>query len=269
MNKIIEIKNLRYSYGTNAVFNGLNLDIYKGEWVSIVGPNGSGKTTLIKLILGILKGKNYIHIDDLELNIKTLMETRRKIGVVFQNPDNQFIGDTVKEDIAFSLENIGLDKDEINHRIDEIASFLRIEDILDKEPHLLSGGEKQKVALASALVINPKILILDEAFSMIDPYYKKDILNILKKIHRLKSLTIIMITHDLEDTLFSNRLIIMDKGNIVIDGKPLDVFKEEKIIEDLELDLPFIVDLSLKLKFYNLVDKIYLSTNELVNHLWK
>ncbi|MFA5602645.1 MAG: energy-coupling factor transporter ATPase [Bacilli bacterium] len=269
MKKIIEIKDLRYNYGTNVVFNGLNLDINKGEWVSIVGPNGSGKTTLIKLILGILKGQNHIHIDNLKLNKKTLMEIRKKIGIVFQNPDNQFVGDTVKTDIAFSLENIGLDKKEINKRVDEIASFLKIENILDKEPHLLSGGEKQKVALASALVINPKILILDEAFSMIDPYYKKDILNILKKIHRSKALTIITITHDLEDTLLSNRLIILDKGNIVIDGKPIDVFQQEKIIEQLELDLPFMVDLSLKLKFYNLVDKIYFSTNEMVNHLWK
>lgn len=270
MRNIIEIKKLKYSYHNNKIFDGLNLKIKEGEWITITGPNGSGKSTLVRLILGILKGQNYIKVDDLELSSETLMDIRKKIGIVFQNPDNQFIGETVKDDIAFSLENLGVEPSLIKARVETISEFLNIEDILDKEPHLLSGGEKQKVALASALIINPKILILDESLSMIDPYYKKEILKILHKLHKDNHLTIITITHDLEDTLLCDRLIIMDKGKIILDGKPIDIFEaEEEVIDQLGLDIPFMVDLSLKLKLYNLVDKIMINMNEMVDYLWK
>lgn len=269
MSKIIEIKKLKFNYENNSVFDGLDLIVDKGSWVAIAGPNGCGKSTLVKLIVGILKRENHIYIDGLQLNNKTLMEIRRRIGVVFQNPDNQFVAETAKDDIAFPLENLEYPPEEIHYRVEKIAKLLKIEDILEKEPHRLSGGQKQKVALASALVINPKILILDEALSMIDPNDRKDILEVLTKLHAEQELTIITISHNLEESLFADKLILINKGKVIVEGIPTEVLKQDKIINKLGLELPFMVDLSIKLQFYGLLNRIILDMDEMVVELWK
>ncbi|MBQ2407820.1 MAG: ATP-binding cassette domain-containing protein, partial [Bacilli bacterium] len=168
MKNIIELKNVNFKYGNKELFKNLNLQIERGTFTTIIGTNGSGKSTLIRIILGLLVADGEIKINNLELNHKNLKKIISKIGVVLENPDDQFVAETVMDDIAFSLENMNVDKKEIKSRVNKIAKFVGIEDILEREPHSLSGGQKQLVALASALVTDPDILILDEALTMID-----------------------------------------------------------------------------------------------------
>jgi energy-coupling factor transport system ATP-binding protein len=269
MKNIITIDNLCFKYGDNQLFNNFNLNIIDGEWLSIVGPSGSGKSTLAKILIGILDFKGNIVVDKLILDKQNIIDIRKMIAIVFDNPDNQFIGETVKDDLAFALENLNYTADDINSKIMEIAKKLSIEELLEKKPQQLSGGQKQKVALASSLIYDPKIIILDEALSMVDLEYKKEILDLLKQLNKEENKTIIYISHDLEETLHSDRIVALNRGNKVVEGNTFDVFKQEVILSRLGLELPFMIDLSLKLKFYNLIDDIELDMNEMVVKLWK
>ena len=190
MSEIIKIENLNFGYNKDLLYENFNLTIEEGDWVSILGANGAGKTTLVKLIIGLLNNHETIKIDDMVLNRKNIREIRKLIGVVFDNPEIQFVSETVKDEIAFTLENLQIPKEEIHELVTEVAKRLKITDLLDIEPHRLSGGQMQKVALASALVLKPKILILDEALSMIDPYDKTEIMKMLKKYHKDTNTTI-------------------------------------------------------------------------------
>lgn len=266
---IISIKDLLFRYDNNYIFDKFSLDIKKGSYTSIVGTNGAGKTTLIKILLGLLDTNSYIMVDNIRLTKETKKAIRRKIGVVFENLDNTFVAETVMDEIAFALENMELDKKEINRRITEISEYLEIEHLLERDPHRLSGGEKQVVALASALVIEPEILIFDEAFTMLDYEYKNKIYKVLENCNKEIGTTIINITHDLEDAVHSSDLIIMDQGKIVMQGPKEEVFKETRIFNKLGFDLPFIVELSIKLIYYGLVDHICFSKEELVDVIWK
>jgi energy-coupling factor transport system ATP-binding protein len=269
MKNIITIDKLNFSYSGNKIFNNLELQIKEGEWLSIVGPNGSGKSTLIKLLVGLIDSNATITIDNLLLNKDNVMNIRKKIGVIFENPDNQFVAEIVRDDIAFSLENLNYESTEINNKINEIANLLNINHILDYKPNQLSGGEKQKIALASVLVFEPKIIILDEALSMINANDKIEILEILKKMHKEKGITVINATHDLDETLYGDKIVVLNKGKKVIEGKTLEVLKEDKILTKLGLELPFMVDLSIKLKFYNLIDDIILDMDDMIKNIWE
>ena len=269
MENIIKIDKLNFKYNNIQVFNNLDLKIEKGSFISIIGPNGSGKSTLIKILTGLLLNYDgYINIDGYNLNDFYLKEIRRKIGVVFDNPDNHFVAETVMDDLAFSLENLQYTKDDITNSIKEISKIFNLEDILETEPRNLTNSQKQKVAIAGSLIFNPKILILDEALHQLTPSDKKEILNILKKYQKERHLTIIMITHNLENTLYSDRIVVLNEGSIYLDGSLEEVYEKKEKLSKLKLNLPFIVKLSYKLQEKNIINKIYVNTNKLMEDLW-
>jgi len=245
---LIEIKDLYFGYNRNSkkeyyVLNGLNLRIKSGEFVSIMGSNGSGKSTLALCVKGILKpSSGSIYVDGIDItNDKFSGKIKDNIGIVFQNPDNQFISTSVEREIAFGLENLGISKDEMQKRISEQMDRFMIAKIRMNSPETLSGGEKQKIALAAVLVSNPKYLIIDEATSYLDPAERKNIINLLKSEFLLKRndwFTTIFITQHPYEALISRRLIVMDKGKIVIDGEPTDVFKNVKELKKIGIRVP-------------------------------
>ena len=266
---MIDIKNLNFQYAQKLIFNNFNLEIKEGTFTTIIGLNGSGKSTLIRIILGLFKYDGEIKIDGMILNDDNIKEIRKKIGVVFENPDNQFIAETVMDDIAFSLENLQLKSNNVKRKVGEIANYIGISNLLYREPSTLSGGEKQLVALASALVHEPKLLILDEALTMVDIKTRKQIYQILKELHKNKKITIINVTHDMDELLYGDDIILIDNGNIILKGPKEEIFLEEKIFNKLNLELPFMVSLSLKLKYYGLVDRLIFDMNEMVDEIWK
>lgn len=268
MENIVTIKNVNFNYGEKTIFKDFNLNIRRGSFVSIIGPNGSGKSTLMKLIVGLYKADGEIYVDDVLMSQETYKDIRSKIGIVFENPDNQFVSETVMDEIAFALENLNYDKKEIKERVKEIGKLLDIESIMEKEPHNLSGGQKELVALASALVLKPKILILDEALDMIDNNRRDFVLSVLTNLNNL-GMTIINITHNSEELLFGSDIIVMNECEVKDQGPTKELLRKEKLFKNNGLELPFVVDLSYKLKYYGLVDDIVLDMNELVNLVWK
>ena len=269
MSNIIKIDKLNFKYKEKQIFDNLDLNIEKGSFVSIIGQNGGGKSTLIKILTGLLLNyEGYINIDGYNLNKFYLKEIRRKIGVVFDNPDNHFVGETVIDDLAFSLENLQYDKEDITNSINEISKIFKLEDILYKEPYKLTNSEKQKVAIAGSLIFNPKILILDESLHQLTPSDKLEILNILKKYQKERNLTIIMITHNLENTLYSDRIVVLNEGKIYLDGTLEKVYSQKEKLSKLKLNLPFMIKLSYRLQEENIIDKIYIDPKKLMEDLW-
>lgn len=266
---IIEIKDLNFKYDDKTIFENLNLNIEKGSFTTVIGNNGSGKSTLVKILVGLLKASGEIKINDIVLDKENIKEIRKLIGVVFENPDNQFVAETVMDDIGFSLENLQIKPREIRVKIKEVANYIGISHLLDKEPHSLSGGEKQLVALASALVHEPKILILDEALTMVDVRVRKQIYAILNDLNKNKGVTIINVTHDMDEVLYGSDIVLISKGAIVLKGKKEAVLKEEKVFNALGLDLPFMVSLSIKLMYYGLINRVIFDMDEMVNEIWK
>ena len=258
---MIDVKNLNFSYKDKKVLHNLNFNIKENTITTIIGNNGSGKSTLAKILVGLLQYEGTIKINNKLLN-KNIKEIRKEIGIVFENPDNQFVAETVFSDIAFTLENMKYNKKDIKKKIIDISNYLNIDNILNVEPNSLSGGKKQLVALASALVHDPKILILDEALTYVDGIEKENIYKLLKDLKN-KGMTIINITHDVEETLLSDNIILINNGTIEFDGKKEDFYKLK------DINLPFIVELSNKLMFYDLIDKVYYDMEELVGVLWK
>lgn len=268
MKDIININSLTFRYCDKFIFDRFSLNIKEGEWVTITGPNGSGKSTLIKILTGLLKSESDITICGLKLNTNNIYDIRKNIGVIFDNLDNSFISETIKDDLIFSLENLCYSKKTIDKRLKEVTEILNIKNLLSKSPNELSGGEKCMAALGCAIMHNPKILILDEALSMIDEKEKSKILKILKKL-KDGGMTIINTVHDLSETYYSDRLVVLNNGEIVIDGNPLGVMEYDRILNKLGIKLPFEIELSLKLKLYGLIDKLYYDTEMLVNDLWQ
>lgn len=268
MENIIHIENITFKYRNKDIFDNFNLDINKGTLTTIMGPNGSGKSTLVKIIVGLLNFKGIIKIEDTILTKASIFEIRKTIGVVMSNPDNQFVAETVMDDIAFTLENMNYKKDIIKQKIEEVTRYLGIYDILEYNPHELSGGQKQLVALASALVHDPKILILDEALSMIEPLEKDHIFKLLLDL-KDKGLTIINVTHDIEESVYSDEIIVIDNGKLVLKGTKEQVYSQERILKKMGFNLPFMVELSNRLKFYELIDETIYDMEVMVDTLWK
>lgn len=249
--KCVSIKNISFSYQKDyPVIKNLSLDIESGEYVSILGHNGCGKSTLARILVGLLFPKGgSIEVCGLELNAKNINEIRKKVAIVFQNPDNQFIGATVEDDIAFSLENMCVPREDMLTLVKEYASKVGMDNYLSKEPGYLSGGQKQRVAIADALVRNPNILILDEATSMLDPQGKQDILDLVNKMREDNpNLTVISITHDIEEAYLSKRIVLMNQGEIVLSCSPNELFDNAELIEKYNLELPFEVKLKNEIK---------------------
>lgn len=264
---IIKIKSMSFKYGNNYMFKDFDLDIKSGTFVSIIGKNGSGKSTLAKILIGLYQASGYITIDGYLLNNSYLKKIRRIFSVCFDNADDHFIGETVKDDLAFTLENLEYSKEEIESSIASIAKKFKLESILEKTPDELNNSEKEKVEVASALIHNPRILLLDESIHKLTASDKKLVFKVLKEYQEKQNLTIILITHDLEDTLYADRIILLDKGKILLDDTKENIYHDEKI-EKLGFELPFIVKLSHNLILYNLIDKVYFDEKELVNKLW-
>ena len=223
----VKVENLFYSYDNqDMTIDDISFTIPQGSYTTIIGHNGSGKSTVAKLLLGLLEKKSgNIYINDLELNYENLDKIRNNIGIVFQNPDNQFIGSTVRDDIAFGLENHCFAREDMDPIIEEIAQEVNMTKFLDSEPTNLSGGQKQRVAIASVLAMNLNIIVFDEATSMLDPTGKRDINRLIKKIHEQKGITVISITHDIEEVSQSDNVLVIDNGKLAMSGKPEEVFK--------------------------------------------
>jgi len=265
---MITIEHLTFSYKEHNIFNNFNLNIKKGSFTTLVGPIGSGKTTLIKIILGMIRTNASIKIDNLELCPRNIKKICSKIGILFENPDEVFVAETVMDEMAFILENMNMKRNIIKERIDTIAQQLNIENLLECNPHMISDGEKQIVSLASSLVIEPELLIIDEAFTMIDEQEKKHIFEILKELNK-KGMTILNITHDLDESLYSNDILVLQDGKIILHDTKENVLKEEQIMKKAGLELPFLADLSIRLIYYGVLDHMILDMDEMVNAIWK
>ncbi len=239
---LIEIRDVHYSYNEEKkAIDGISFDIKKGDYVTIIGHNGSGKSTLAKLIAGLLPIKEgSIRIDGLEVNEENIARIRTRLGIVFQNPDNQFIGSTVKDDIAFGLENKQIESEKMEPIIREYAEKVGLTDYLDYEPQNLSGGQKQRVAIAGILAMKPDIIIFDEATSMLDPKGKKEIKRLMYELAEGDDITIISITHDIEEVLQSDDCVVLNKGKLFMHDTPEKVFADAEKLRKINLDVPFV-----------------------------
>ena len=261
---LIEVRDLHFRYNSeDRALKGVSLDIEKGEFVCILGHNGSGKSTLAKLLVGLLEPrKGTISIEGTILNEDSVDELRKKIGIVFQNPDNQFVGITVKDDIAFGLENRQVEREKMLKLIDEYSTKVNMHDFLDRNPESLSGGEKQRVAIAGILAMNPEIIIFDEATSMLDPRGVKEVMDVINNLKSKK--TIISITHNLQEAIKADKVIVMNDGVIVLEGKPEEVFTHFDEIKNSKLD---ILD---SMKILEMVDNSSINRKEEVKKaLWE
>ena len=269
MENIIKVENLCFEYepGLKTIHN-ISFQIKKGEYVAILGHNGSGKSTIAKLLIGLLEKKSgNIIIDHKELNLENLYKIREKIGIVFQNPDNQFIGATVRDDIAFGLENICIPREKMDELIERYAKRVRMDQFLDHEPTKLSGGQKQREAIAGILAMSPSIIILDESTSMLDPRGRKEINELIRELKEDKEMTIISITHDIEEAKNADRILLLNKGEIVGDDQPETLLMNEKLLLDLHLDTPFALKVSRKLKAQGIQINETLNVEELEKQL--
>lgn len=273
MKSIIDVKNLSFRYKESQEYydvKGITFHVKRGEWLSIVGHNGSGKSTTVRLIDGLLEAESgEIVIDGQCLTEENVWNIRRQIGMVFQNPDNQFVGATVEDDVAFGLENQGLSRQEMKKRVEEALDLVGMLDFKKREPARLSGGQKQRVAIAGVVALRPAILILDEATSMLDPEGRRELIETVKGIRKDYDMTVISITHDLEEVAMSDRVLVMKKGEIESTNSPRDLFSRNDL-DQIGLDDPFANQLkhSLNQNGYDLPEN-YLTESELEDKLWE
>ena len=254
---MIEIKDLYFSYeneGENKnprnVINGVNLNIKEGEFVALLGHNGSGKSTLAKLINALfIPKKGQVLVDGFDTkDDKSVWDIRSRAGMVFQNPDNQLVATVVEDDVAFGPENLGIESSEIRKRVDKALESVNMEDFKKNSPHLLSGGQKQRVAIAGILAMSPTYIILDEPTAMLDPSGRKEVMDTVLKLNKEQGKTIILITHYMDEAAMADRLIIMEEGSIILQGKPREVFPHVDEIKKIGLDVPQVTELAFDLK---------------------
>ena len=273
MKSIIEVKDLSFRYKEDQEcydVNSVTFHVKRGEWLSIVGHNGSGKSTTIRLIDGLLEAESgEIWIDGQLLSPENVWDLRRQIGMVFQNPDNQFVGATVEDDVAFGLENQGLPREEMKKRVAESLELVGMLDFKKREPARLSGGQKQRVAIAGGVALRPAILILDEATSMLDPEGRRELIQTVQEIRKDYQMTVVSITHDLEEVAMSDRVLVMKKGQVESTSSPRELFSRDDL-DQIGLDDPFTNQLreSLRETGYQLPDG-YLTERELEDKLWE
>ena len=273
MKLIIEVKDLSFRYKEDQEYydvNNVSFHVKRGEWLSIVGHNGSGKSTTIRLIDGLLEAESgEIWINDQLLSSENVWDLRRQIGMVFQNPDNQFVGATVEDDVAFGLENQGLPREEMKKRVAESLELVGMLNFKKREPARLSGGQKQRVAIAGVVALRPAILILDEATSMLDPEGRRELIQTVQEIRKDYQMTVVSITHDLEEVAMSDRVLVMKKGQVESTSSPRELFSRADL-DQIGLDDPFTNQLreSLRETGYQLPDG-YLTEGELEDKLWE
>ena len=273
MENIIEVKNLSYRYDHNSedyILKDVSFHVKQGEWLSIVGHNGSGKSTTVRLIDGLLEAESGdIIISGDKLTVDNVWEKRRQIGMVFQNPDNQFVGATVEDDVAFGLENQGMDYPIMVKRVHEALELVGMQNFKEREPARLSGGQKQRVAIAGVVALQPDIIILDEATSMLDPEGRLELIRTVKDIKDKNHLTVISITHDLDEISLSDRVLVMKNGQVESTATPRELFSRPDL-EDLGLDQPFVNQVKAAMIQTGLtLPETYLTEKELQEQLWE
>ncbi|MEY8443652.1 energy-coupling factor ABC transporter ATP-binding protein [Lactococcus ileimucosae] len=271
MNKILEVENLTFKYEEEQempTLDGVSFAVHAGEWVSIIGQNGSGKSTTARAIDGLLENvSGSIKIDGEILSSENVWALRQKIGMVFQNPDNQFVGATVEDDVAFGMENQGIPREEMILRVDQALKQVNMLEFKGKEPARLSGGQKQRVAIAGIIALRPEIIILDEATSMLDPTGRAEIMRVIREIKAEYNLTVLSITHDLDEATLSDRVLVMRAGKIIKSAKPEELFGSGEDMVNIGLDMPFTSSLAEDLRAnFNLPEK-YLNEEELADIL--
>jgi len=254
VNKLIKIKNLSHVYNSQKktqikALDNISLEINSGDFISIIGSNGSGKSTLARHLNCLLfPTEGDIWVDNMNTKDKdAVWDIRQKVGMVFQNPDNQIVATTVEDDVAFGLENIGLEEKLMKKRVDWALKVVEMEDYKKREPHLLSGGQKQRVAIAGAIAMHSSYLVLDEPTAMLDPRGRKEVMDIIKKLNKKENITIIFITHLMEEAAESKNIIVLDKGKIMLGGIPTEVFKKAGTLKKMRLDIPQITELAIQL----------------------
>ena len=272
MKNIIEVHNLKYKYDNDTeeyILNDVTFHVKQGEWLSIVGHNGSGKSTTIRLIDGLLEAESgeIIILGD-QLTPENVWEKRRHIGMVFQNPDNQFVGATVEDDVAFGLENQGMDHETMVNRVNEALESVGMQDFKNREPARLSGGQKQRVAIAGIVALRPDIIILDEATSMLDPEGRLDLIQTVKRIKDENQMTVISITHDLDEVALSDRVLVMKKGKVESSSTARELFSRSDL-QELGLDEPFSNQVKATLNEDFDLPADYLTEKELQESLWE
>ena len=273
MHKIITLKNISYQYHTtdsSPALKNISLSIEAGEWVAIIGHNGSGKSTLAKTINGLVApNQGEVTVGGLILSEQNIWEIRKLVGMVFQNPDNQFVGSTVQDDVAFGLENQGIPRDEMIDRVVDAIERVKMSEFMEKEPARLSGGQKQRAAIAGVVALRPAIIILDEATSMLDPQGRQEVLSTVKAIKEKANLTVISITHDIDEAANANRIIVIKNGEMIQEGTPEEIFASGERLIEMGLDLPFPEKLKLSLKERGIdVPAEYLTEEGMVDWLW-
>ena len=269
----VEFNNINFSYNLDPNLlnlKNINFKIHENEYVCVIGHNGSGKSTISKVLTNILKPlSGEIKIFGTPINYYNNKFLRDNVGIIFQNPDSQFIGLTTEDDIAFGLENKKIDPLEMRNIINEVAKTIDITHLLDKDSISLSGGQKQRVAIASVLAMNPRIMIFDESTSMLDPRGKKELKQIMLDLKKHANKTIISITHDMDEVLNADKVIVLEKGEIKMIGKPDEIFVDEASLKRMALDFPFLIKLSKHLKDKNVLSKITINLDELVDQVCK
>ena len=272
MKQIIELKNVSFRYDKTVEeyqIDTVSFHVKQGEWLSIVGHNGSGKSTVVRLIDGLLEAESgEIYIDGKKLTRETIWEIRSKIGIVFQNPDNQFVGATVEDDVAFGLENQGIPRGEMLQRVEKAIDQVGMLKFKDREPSRLSGGQKQRVAIAGIIALRPTIIILDEATSMLDPEGREDLMAVMRELQKKFQLTIISITHDLSEIALSDRTLVFQKGKLESSMTPRELFSRNDLNE-IGLDKPFSKKVQESLSSHFPLKQDYLTESELLDQLWE
>ncbi|WP_195940846.1 energy-coupling factor transporter ATPase [Romboutsia sp. 1001713B170131_170501_G6] len=274
MNNIVKVNNISYEYitedSTLKAIDRLTLDVKEGEFVAIIGHNGSGKSTLSKNLNAILvPTEGDILIDGMNTKEEDkLWDIRQTAGMVFQNPDNQIVATIVEEDVAFGPENLGIDPIEIKHRVEESLKSVGMYELRDRQPHLLSGGQKQRVAIAGIIAMKPKCIIFDEATAMLDPSGRKEVMKTIKKLNKEENITVLHITHFMEEAVEADRVIVMEKGKKILEGTPREVFSQIDTLKGIGLDVPYMTELSSMLYKEGIdIKKDILTVDEMVMEL--
>ncbi len=256
--RIIEIKNISFSYVNEVaeppvktqVISNLSLDINRGEFVAVLGHNGSGKSTLAKMINGInLPENGDVVVDGMNTKDESrLLDIRQTVGMVFQNPDNQIVATIVEEDVAFALENMGVEPKEIRRRVDEALKTVGMYEYREHAPHKLSGGQKQRIAIAGVIAMNPECIVLDEPTAMLDPNGRQEVMKTIKRLNEEQNITIVLITHYMDEAAQAKRVVVVDDGKIIIDDVPKKVFSQVELLKSRGLDVPQVTELSYRLR---------------------
>jgi len=269
---VISINQVSFKYEGQESYalNDVSISVAEGEWLAIVGHNGSGKSTLAKVLNGLQFPENgSVIVDGIALSSDSVWDIRKLVGMVFQSPDNQFVGATVQDDVAFGLENNGIPHEEMLIRVKKALEHVSMIDFLDQEPHHLSGGQKQRVAIAGVIALQPRVIILDEATSMLDPLGREEVIRTVRELKDEEGLTVISITHDLEEAAQADRIVVMNKGTVYSEGTPDEIFLLEEELIKLGLDIPFPIKMAKALREKGFeVPRNYLTDVELVNELW-